>query len=151
MRKYPTAIIMDIDGVLANSYHPDFKEQFAKGDFSVFERGIPNYPAFSWAIALVQALSKDHRILFVTARNEDYRDSTIDWLHRNIPSQTIYGCDLYMRKTGDTREDSEIKRELFAKFSTRYNILFAVDDNWNNCRLWESLGIPALTNKIPKE
>lgn len=151
MKKLPTAFIWDIDGVICDSFQEEFIKQFADGDFTMFERNIPNYPANRWATAMVNTLSLEHRIIFVTARDEAYREETIKWLTRELDTKYLCSADLYMRPVGDRRSDDIIKKELFEKFKDSFNILCALDDRHDNCRLWQSLGIPALTNTIPKE
>ena len=149
MKTKQQAWLLDIDGVLCDSIRDEHTEQFKQGDYSVFERNIPNYNCFSWAVSLVSALAESgHKILFVTARDSAYRAETLAWLSKHIASDKIYSQDLYMRSEGDTRDDHVIKRELFEVFKDRYNILAAIDDNLDNCRLWKSLGITALTNTI---
>jgi len=151
MRKLPTAFIWDIDGVICDSFQEEFTVQFANGDFSSFERGIPNYPPIRWAIAMVNTLSREHRIVFVTARDESFREETIRWLSKHLDDSRLHSDDLYMRPTGDQRSDHVVKKELFDQFKNHFNILAAIDDNHSNCRLWISLSIPALTNVIPEE
>jgi len=151
MKKLPTAFLWDIDGVICDSFQEEFVKQFADGDFSSFERGIPNYQPNRWATAMVNTLSLEHRILFVTARDESFREETIKWLSKHLDDKYLNSGDLYMRPEGDKRSDHIIKRELFEQFKNQFNILAAIDDNWANCRLWISLSIPALTNVVPKE
>jgi hypothetical protein len=151
MKSKPNAAIIDIDNVLANSFRKEFIEQFNSGDFSVFEALIPTYSANAWCVKLVNSISKDMEILFVTARDSTFRDATIAWLDDKLDTSKIYSKNLYMRPAGDTGTDSEVKRELYELFKDDYNILFAIDDNLDNCRLWQSLGIPALTNTISEE
>jgi len=151
MRNKPKACIIDIDGVLCDSFRQDFVQQFEQGDYEMFERLIPTYSSNAWAVSLVNSLSKDHVILFVTARDSAYRDATIAWLDKHLDTSNMHSKNLYMRTEGDRRPDSEIKLELYKQFKCGYDILFAIDDNISNCTLWKSLGITALTNTITEE
>ena len=151
MRKKPKAVIVDIDGIVCDSFRKDFITQFERGNYEMFERLIPTYPPNAWAISLVNSLSIDHTILFVTARDSAYREGTIAWLDKHLDTTRIYSSNLYMRPAGDRRPDAEIKEELYSKFKDSYDILLAIDDSLSNCRLWKSKGITALTNTIPEE
>ena len=151
MKKLPTAFLWDIDGVICDSFQEEFIKQFADNDFTMFERNIPNYPANRWAVSMINTLSLEHRIIFVTARDESFREETIKWLTSTLDTKYLHSSDLYMRPAGDVRGDDIIKKELFEKFKGQFNILCAIDDRLDNCRLWQSLGIPALTNTIAEE
>jgi hypothetical protein len=50
-----------------------------------------------------------------------------------------------MRKTGDTRKDCIVKKEIFFRdISPNYNVVGAIDDRPQVVRLWHSLGIRVL-------
>ena len=52
---------------------------------------------------------------------------------------------LAMRKAGDTRKDSIIKKEMFEEYvEDKYKILFVLDDRNQVVEFWRSLGLTCL-------
>ena len=51
-----------------------------------------------------------HHIIFVSGRDDICEKDTREWLNQNLKSPFL----LYMRKTGDKRQDSIMKREIFS-------------------------------------
>ena len=80
-------------------------------------------------------------IIIVSGRTDDCFKETTEWLiNNNIPFD-----DLFMRKAGDTREDSIIKKEIFDNhLKNRYNILAVFDDRNRVVSMWRSLGLTCL-------
>lgn len=123
-----TAIICDLDGTLAlfgdaNPYDRDFLKD------------EPNE-----AVRSILANSLGHVIL-VSGRTDKYRDQTEKWLDKH----EVRYENLFMRKDGDTRNDTIVKQEIYeAEIKDKYNILFVLDDRLRVCRLWHSLGLPLL-------
>ena len=53
---------------------------------------------------------------------------------------------LFMRKTGDFRQDAVIKKEIYDQFiKDKYYIEFVLDDRLQVCRMWYDLGLTLLT------
>lgn len=49
---------------------------------------------------------------------------------------------LFMRRTGDTRKDNIIKREIFNEhIRGKYNVLFVLDDRSRVVREWRAMGL----------
>jgi len=125
----PEAIICDLDGTLA-----------LIGDRSPYdaancERDIVNEPVRS-------ILTKSGKvILFVSGREDKFKPQTLAWLEKhNISFDAIY-----MRKSGDLRKDSIIKKEIYDEFILdKYNVAFVLDDRDQVVRLWRDLGLTCL-------
>ena len=138
------AFIFDIDGVVCDSYRPEFEEQFKNGYYADFEKGILTYPSISWATKLIKSLhSSGYHIIFMTARNASYRRDTEEWLrlHTQLKQEDY---SLYMRPYHNTDSDSDLKRHLTLNIIDRYNILAAFDDKLRNVLMWQDMDIYAL-------
>jgi hypothetical protein len=109
------AIICDIDGTLAE-----------KGDRNPFDYTTVDQDTLIVPVAeTVKALAKyGYKILIFSGREDSCFTMTLRWLKRyQIP------CDiLRMRKTGDRRKDSIVKKEIFETVKNKYDIHFAIDD-----------------------
>lgn len=144
----PNAIIVDMDGTLANvsaiRHHivpPTPKPKGWYKDFHAFHSASVDCPPNP---AVVDHAIRAHllgtAVLIVTARRAMYRHQTAWWLALNgVPSDA-----LYMRGDKDGREDYLVKRDILSAIRTSFNPIFAVDDNPAVLALWEEEGIPTL-------
>ena len=137
-----TAQLWDLDGVVVDSVRDEFILDFIKKDFTRFESLIPEFDSFEWAVDTIRAMNRKHKIVFLTARNESYREPTEQWIQQKLllkPEQ----YELYMRKPRDDRPDTQVKAELLPKILRKYEVLVAYDDKLDNCRLYGYHGIIA--------
>ena len=134
------AIICDLDGTLCNVDHKiQYAEQKKWDAFNNLLDGDTIYP---WCQKMLEVFSKNgYAIIYVTARSEDTKSKTINWLRNN--SCIIDG--LYMRPAKDFREDSIIKKEIYENFlKDKYEIAFCLDDRMHVAEMWRSLGLTCL-------
>ena len=144
MDRRPKAVILDIDEVICESWEPKYRQQFAEGNFAEFDSKIPTFPKIQWASTLLNSLLLSGiKILFVTSREEYRRGATKAWLENEL---TIFSheYELFMRTEKDVRPSWEVKYRLLERFRPRYNILFAIDDELDNAKMWNRVGIPSL-------
>lgn len=89
---------------------------------------------------VVDALEQSgHKIIFMSGRDEVCRKETEEWLNRFVE----FPYELYMRKQGDNRKDSIVKKELYEEYvKNKYNVLVVLDDRDSVVQLWRSLGLP---------
>lgn len=122
------AIISDIDGTVALIHHRSpYHTQLCYKD-------EPNHPIIESLLAL------KHKLIFVTGRDEKYRDLTETWLDKYFQDY-----ELYMRPDGDKRSDFIVKEDITVnKILTRYNVLLAYDDRPRNSRMYRKLGIQVM-------
>ncbi len=80
-------------------------------------------------------------IVFVYDRADKYKPLTLAWLE-----STIFSFDgLHMRKSGDMRKDSIVKKEIYDEFILdKYNLAFVLDDRDQVVRVWRDLGLTCL-------
>lgn len=128
----PQAWIVDIDGTVA-----------LKGDRSPFDwkrvgEDKPNEPV----LTVVRALAGcGHRLIFVSGRMEQCRDTTVAWLNRH----RVDAVHLHMRPDDDYRPDEVLKREIYEKeIRDRYEVAGVIDDRAKVVAMWRSLGLTVL-------
>lgn len=138
--KTANAIIIDLDGTLANITNRQHHLQ-AKKDWKSFFEGIPNDQINSWCQTIIEKFRNDHKILIVTGRPQDYETTTIAWLN----SFGVKYDEIFFRKSGDHRSDDIVKKEIYdAKILPLYNVLFVVDDRKRVVDMWRKQGLVCL-------
>lgn len=139
------AVIIDIDGTIANTPQPDapIKEN-GETDWHGWIMTTQFSPVNEWCKQIVLAMAmQGYKIVFLTARSGDdgSRKITEEWLENHIPVMH----ELYMRHEDDRRPDYEMKKDVFLnEIAPHYDVCFAIDDKKVNVDLFRSLGIPAL-------
>lgn len=129
----PKCVIFDLDGTLAL-----MSDRSPFDDARCFE-DYPNAPMVD--VARMFGARDDVTVICLSGRDEGRaRKPTENWL-------VAHGVDfdhLYMRKAGDSRKDSIIKRELFDEHIRGKYLVYAVfDDRPQVCRdLWTVEGLP---------
>jgi predicted kinase len=126
----PSAVIVDVDGTVATM---DNRGPF---EWEKVGQDLPRYPV----INLVRKYARDdYKIIILSGRDGCCEYETKDWLIKNgVPFDYFY-----MRKEGDSRNDSIIKREIFfEKIDGNFNVEVAIDDRPRVIREWYSIGIP---------
>lgn len=139
MRNYGTvwcsmnrAIICDLDGTLVcNPFWDGSLEHFYANIFDGF--------TVEWCQILLESLAKHVKILFITARDEKCRHQT----EHQLNTWFDFKYELYMRKSGDLRDDFVIKQEYLNILKDKYRILCCIDDNPKNCEMFSQY-IPTL-------
>lgn len=121
-------ILVDLDGTLAlikdrNPY-----------DASTCENDEVNQ-----AVAkVIKGVAMEYKVFFMSGRSDKYREQTERWLANNA----LQFGPVYMRKEGDFRKDSIVKKELFDEhIRGKYNVSFVMDDRTQIVKLWRELGI----------
>jgi len=141
----PKAVIVDVDGTLADvraiRHHVAHKPK----NFDAFHAASAHVPANQQAIDFV---TRHHAagfvIIVVTARLQTWFDVTRTWLDAHVP---VPFDGPFHRPDGDFRPDVQVKRDIHRYLSRHYDIRGAVDDNPNVIALWDELGIP--TEVVP--
>lgn len=130
----PEAIIVDIDGTVADC--TGVRNPY---DTTKYHLDRPRWDV----IKVVQDYayrSIPKRIIFVSGRDENFREVTYEWLMEWV-KVPIEG--LYMRPGFDTRRDDVIKLELFDNhIRGKYNIWGVFDDRNRVVKAWRSINLP---------
>lgn len=81
-----------------------------------------------------------YQIIYTSGREDKWQEVTINWLSRN---SFPFHHKIYMRRTGDTRKDTIVKKEIYEEnIKNKYNVLGVFDDRINVCRMWhDELGL----------
>lgn len=109
----------DIDGTLA--LHEGVRDPH---DTSRYHLDRPNIPVLGVLFSLQEA-NPTHYIIGMSGRSEDFRAETSDWLARN----GVYLDALFMRPSGDTRNDAIVKSEMVDEHvSNVYDVTAHFDD-----------------------
>ena len=124
------AIIVDIDGTLAIHHNR------SPYDYTKVYDDYVNEPVRD----LVEILAPSLHVIILSGREDSCRELTEKWIKEVACLSTPY--DLFMRKSGDSRKDSIIKKELYdANIEPYYNIKYAIDDRPAVIREWRKIGI----------
>ena len=138
------AIIMDIDGTLANNEHR--KDLAIQKRWDEFTAQSGTDEPFQFALDILElAMAKGWTILFVTGRSDKYSAVTSLWLHSKAGMSNSVDFRLFMRKAGDNREDTIIKDEIFEnEIRGKFDVQFALDDRTRIVKMWRAKGIITL-------
>lgn len=143
-------IIFDIDGTLADITHRLAYVQTKPKNWKAFDQGVSDDAPNSDIIRLQHRLTSmfkssldpynDH-MLIASGRSDRLREETVAWLKK-------YNIDydkLYMRKEGDFRKDSIIKREILDEMrADGYDPKIAIDDRQQVVDMWREAGLTCL-------
>jgi hypothetical protein len=132
----PKAIICDLDGTLAIIDHR------SPYDASTAIDDVLNAPIGNILEVYSHQTLYDIRVILVTGRYDTYRKQTEEWLKK----YAINYEKLIMRKAGDKRKDSIIKKELYEKnIKDHYDVVFVLEDRDQVVKMWrEELGLTCL-------
>lgn len=90
---------------------------------------------------VVAGLLHNQNVILVSGREDKYEPETREWLLKH----GINFDALYMRKTGDNRRDSIVKKEIYEKhIKPYYDIEFVLDDRNQVVEMWRSEGLVCL-------
>lgn len=137
----PKAIMCDLDGTMAlmNGRNPF--------DASTCDQDLPNTPVIETLKLFDDA---GYTIIFCSGREDKFKEPTERFISQHFTSNKQDYAEkpfersyyLYMRKTGDQRKDSIIKREIFeAHILNKFNILFVLDDRNQVVEGWREIGL----------
>jgi predicted kinase len=121
-------IVVDLDGTLA------IITDRSPYDAANCERDALNHP-------VANITAKYQHVVLCSGRQVEHREPTERWLASN----GVQYDELWMRATGDNRQDSIIKEELYrAHIEGRWNVLFVLDDRQQVVDTWRRLGLTCL-------
>lgn len=134
----PHCIIVDIDGTLAENVSgrsPFAWDRVGEDKVQKHIRTITNL--------YFNSEGPDNNVILFSGREDSCAEITTDWLREN----TTHFTKLYMRKAGDDRKDSIVKREMFENhIRGKYFVDFVIDDRPQVLRMWVNLGLKVISN-----
>ena len=126
-------LIVDVDGTVAlrNGRKPFEWQRIAEDQ--------PNHKVVD---LINRVASTDVSIIFVSGREERYRDVTSEWLKKYVN----FPFKLYCRADFDQRADEIIKLEIFkSELQEKYEVLAVLDDRDKVVKMWrEKAGLVCL-------
>lgn len=140
------AIIMDIDGTLADGAHrvhllPEGEARKSAEAWQAWYDAGAGDKLNGEIAELNNAMADSCQVIIITGRQESHRKLTQDWLTRH----GIHWDELLMRESGDHRDDWVVKRELLQRLRANgFNILFAVEDRKQVVKMWREEGVRCL-------
>lgn len=124
------AILVDIDGTLANNEHRHPFDYHLCEDDALIEVVSQMVKSFHQA--------GEHKIILLSGRPDSCITETVRWL---VKHDTPYS-HLFMRVTGDFRPDEVVKREIYEQnIVPSFDIDLVIDDRPKVIRMWRSLGL----------
>lgn len=142
------ALIVDIDGTLANAEHRLHYIRDEQGglkadkNWHAFHAACIDDEPFKWCLDMVTIYKKhDYAIFLMTGRGAEHREATLSWLKKyRVPFD-----ELYMRGVGDHREDSVVKKELYRfHIEDDYRVEFVLEDRKSVVAMWREVGLTCL-------
>lgn len=135
-------IICDIDGTIADCEHRrHYVDKFPKDWKGFFSEMHKDPLRKDVAKKVIDYYNKMHTIIYVSARPEEYRDVTLEWLKKHSMS---FGWTLIMRSSGDRRPDIEVKQEIYNKYLKNYPIEAVFDDRPSVIEMWKGNGLKVI-------
>lgn len=132
----PDCYIFDIDGTLAKM---DGRSpyDYTKVWTDKANRDIANMFRLLHLVKTASGLT-NNKMFALSGREDSCMEQTKLWANHN----DIRWDKLFMRKTGDNRDDAIIKKEIYeAEIKGKYNVLMVFDDRNRVVDMWRSLGI----------
>lgn len=140
---YSRLVVCDIDGTIADCSHRQHYVNGEKKDWKSFFAGIrddePRHDVYKKVLKLAKHTSgKNTALVLVSARPEDYREVTEQWLRDNGMEGYF---TLIMRRKGDKRPDTEVKNDIYQRYLQQYDIVKVFDDRPSVIRMWQEHGL----------
>lgn len=136
-------VVCDLDGTLCDTEHRLHFVRGEKKDWKGFFEAMGDDPIRTETVDKLLKYDKTHKIIFVSARPEKYRDTTELWLERKLNGYRIHGA-LIMRSDNDKRPDTEVKSEIYDKYLKNLDIELVIDDRPSVIRMWREKGLNVL-------
>lgn len=131
----PPCIIVDVDGTIAE-----------KGDRNPFDwKKVGEDTPIDNIIDIIRMFHNTYHIIFFSGRDGICESETREWLKKQF-SYVFNEQNLFMRKEGDNRKDTIIKKELFEQhIRGKYNCKGVFDDRNSVVKMFrEELGLTVL-------
>lgn len=126
----PKAVIFDLDGTLA--IHQRGPYEFHKCDTDLVDTEV---------LKLLNKYKTDHKILIFSGRDEGSFSSIKIKSEQWLKDNGIHYDAILLRKHGDRRKDSVVKKEMLLSMYKKFNIVLAVDDRQQVVDMWRRIGL----------
>ena len=144
--KLPDCIIVDIDGTMAQ-----MKDRGPYDEHKVYQDDVRQHVLFT--IISMMTANPELKVFVFSGRSEKALEPTVRWTNDKCGLEvenhktnftSDYCVELHMRKEGDRRRDSLVKKELFDLYvKDKYNVIVVFDDRPQVIReCWKELNLP---------
>lgn len=136
--------IFDIDGTLSNDAHRRYFLKKTPKDWNSFYSDLMNDSPFDPVFRILNMISFnfDSKVIFITGRTENYRETTLNWIKKNT-NAFFDESDLYMRAEYDRRDDTIIKLEIVNNFlekNSNHSVRAIFEDRTRVVDMWRRNG-----------
>jgi predicted kinase len=140
-RPQPKAIILDIDGTMANIDHRLHYMKQPKKNWAGFFADISKDSVNEWCRQIACRFQDNYEIIMCSGRGDNLRKETEYWLSKHqIPHD-----HLLMRHRQDHRADYIIKEIIYEfEIKPKFDVLFTVDDRKQVVDIWRKHGLVCL-------
>jgi phosphoglycolate phosphatase-like HAD superfamily hydrolase len=122
----PAAVVLDIDGVLADTRHRMHFLSSRPKDWNGFFAAAVRDPGHPEGLAMAAtAVEQGRTLVYLSGRPERTREDTLDWLRRNGAPD----AEVLLRPEGDRRPARHVKLAELRRLSRRYRLDVLVDDD----------------------
>lgn len=136
----PEVFVFDIDGTLAN--HNGVRGPYEEHKVLLDKPITP-------VIKVLKSLFQHYKIIFLSGRTDACKTDTLTWLRNELESTGVDGIgykdfeiDIFMRKQGDKRKDSVVKKEIYDnEILPNYSVIGVFDDRLQVCRMLYEEGL----------
>lgn len=134
----PFCLIVDIDGTLA---HGTGRNMYDYSQVHTDAVDITIRELVALHTVKDEAENPQNYIVIVSGREDNCKELTEQWLK----DHGIHYDEIYMRKTGDKRDDRIVKKEIYEEFiKPRFNVRFVLDDRDRVVKMWREEGLKVL-------
>lgn len=140
-------VLCDLDGTLADITHRLHYVNGEKKDWKgFFEHMMLDTPRIEVVDMLLKYEEEGYEIIFVSARPDNYRAFTRDWIVNTAFKGYEISKTLIMRQAGDKRPDTEVKYGVLQKYFKKpgYKIHCVIDDRPSVIRMWRENGVEVI-------
>ncbi|HEX6270139.1 MAG TPA: HAD family acid phosphatase [Anaerolineales bacterium] len=133
-------VIFDIDGTLADVSERIHHVRQKPKNWNAFFQGMAQDRAIHSMVRLCNVLySSGMKIILCSGRSEEHRPETVQWM----AEKGVNYHELILRRDGDRRSDTVVKREMLAGID-KSKVLFVVEDRSRVVEMWRSEGLVCL-------
>ncbi len=138
-------ILCDVDGTLANTDHREHFLNVTPKKWKEYLKAANYDTPYDDIVWLIKLLKKTgNTILIVTARSEDERKQTKEWLDKTAGLKDVYE-KIYMRNANDYRDHNIVKKDLLEEIRhDGYDPYMVLDDHNGVVQMWRDEGIRCL-------
>ena len=131
--------IFDMDGTLCDSDHRKHYLADGKKDWAGWFKDMHLDPVHEDVAQFYEyAVERNIPVFICTGRDDSSREVSQSWLDVN----GFIVDELYMRHTGDRRDDSIVKKEMLEQIrALGYNPVLAFDDRDRVVKMWRENGV----------